>query len=240
MLLPSWGVIVEGQWLHRHAAKKCENGFGTGKFGQLQCKPWEYRFFFFRFFFQTCLRIILYESVWSKTQNSFVTFLANRQAKKHSMLPNVPFYNRFPFQINVKSKLFNMLSNSVLTTKPNPFFKFISLIRPKPRKNFSTSLSLASLGSRPRNTLGALSLLMIFVIICIKRKDTTSTARWWTNGGEQECYPMRPYYLERMTCCIIKACDRGLRDKKKLLQKVVDCLCGKIYFIMMMENIKIC
>ena len=86
------------------------------------------------------------------------------------MLPKVPFYSRFPFQINVQFKLFSTLSNSVLTTKPNPFFKFISLIRPKPRKNFSTSLSLASLGNRPRNTLGALSLLMIFVTNCKETK----------------------------------------------------------------------
>lgn len=99
------------------------------------------------------------------------------------MLPKVPFYNRFPFQINVQFKLFSTLSNSVLTTKPNPFFKFISLIRPKPRKNFSTSLSLASLRNRPRNTLGALSLLMIFVTNCRKREDTTTnTVRWWTNA----------------------------------------------------------
>lgn len=150
------------------------------------------------------------------------------------MLPKIPFYKRFPFQINVQFKLFSTLSNSVLTTKPNPFFKFISLIRPKPRKNFSTSLSLASLGNRPRNTLGALSLLMIFVINYRKPKDTTTTtARWWTNEGEgcSWCYPMRHYYLPRMTWRIIKAYDRGLRDKKNLLQKVVDSLCGKIYFI---------
>ena len=33
---------------------------------------------------------------------------------------------------------------------------------------------------------------------------------------------MRPYYLSRMTWRIIKAYDRGLREKKNLLQKVVD------------------
>lgn len=149
------------------------------------------------------------------------------------MLPKVPFYSRFPFQINVQFKLFSALSNSVLTTKPNPFFKFISLIRPKPRKNFSTSLSLASLGNRPRNTLGALSLLMIFVINCKETKghnDHHSKMVDKINEG-QGCYPMRPYYLSRMTWRIIKAYDRGLREKKNLLQKVVDSLCGKIYFM---------
>lgn len=149
------------------------------------------------------------------------------------MLPKVPFYSRFPFQINVQFKLFSTLSNSVLTTKPNPFFKFISLIRPKPRKNFSTSLSLASLGNRPRNTLGALSLLMIFVINCKETKGHNNHHSKMVdkiNEG-QGCYPMRPYYLPRMTWRIIKAYDRGLREKKNLLQKVVDSLCGKIYFM---------
>ena len=49
---------------------------------------------------------------------------------------------------------------------------------------------------------------------------------------------MRPYYLSRMTWRIIKAYDRGLGDKKNLLQKVVDSLCGKRYFITMAEKHK--
>ena len=39
-----------------------------------------------------------------------------------------------------------------LTTKPNPFFKLISRIRPYPLKNFSTSLSRACGLKRPMKT----------------------------------------------------------------------------------------
>ncbi len=53
-----------------------------------------------------------------------------------------------------------------LTTKPNPFFKLISLIRPYPLKNFSTSLSLAWGLKRPMKTRQPL------IFICCNQKTT--------------------------------------------------------------------
>lgn len=55
-----------------------------------------------------------------------------------------------------------------LTTKPNPFFKLISRIRPYPLKNFSTSLSLACGLKWPMKTRQPL------IVICGHRRARDS------------------------------------------------------------------
>lgn len=85
-------------------------------------------------------------------------------------------------------------------------------MRPNPRKNLSTSFSLMSRGKRPRNTLGALSLLMISKFL---RQLTRTPETTMENVGHGRCYPSKPFcFLLRMPLSVKGDKIAGSLEKK--------------------------